>query len=64
MGTVLSWLFWILVFVFIVRACSSSDDYEYSDYDRGYEDGWMEVCRDVRQISPDFYRTLRNRKTC
>jgi hypothetical protein len=37
---------------------------EVSDYDRGFEDGWMDVCEDIRQISPEFYRVLYDRKTC
>ena len=57
-------LFWIVVIFLIIRACSSSDNFEYSDYDRGYEDGWIEVCEDVRQISSNVYQELRNRRTC
>ena len=62
-------LFWIVVIFLIFRACSSSDDfggldYGYSDYDRGYEEGWMEVCGEVQRISPSVYQELRNRRYC
>ena len=62
-------LFWIVFIFLIVRACSSSDDfggsdYGYSDYDRGYEEGWMEVCGEVERISPSVYQELRNRRYC
>ena len=57
-------LFWIIVVVLIIRTCSSSDDLGYSDYDRGYEDGWMEVCDEVERISSNVYQELRNRRTC
>ena len=64
MGEILKFLFWIIVIILIVRACTGTDENEISDYDRGFEDGWMDVCEDIRQISPEFYQVLYNRKTC
>ena len=67
MGGFVGGLFLIIVIFLIVRACSSSDNsdnFEYSDYEIGYEDGWIEVCEDVRQISSSVYQELRNRRTC
>jgi hypothetical protein len=64
MGEIVKFLFWILLILVIVRGCMGSDENEVSDYDRGFEDGWMDVCEDIRQISPEFYRVLYDRKTC